>query len=110
FKTGLAQTMARAMLGVSWLLVLGGFVVVSWLASRTAHMAASKAAQYAALAGYVVAESIIFVPLLYIADRLAPGAITSDAAVAVVHSPPVHVTAVMRFKSNRTGAVRPQDG
>lgn len=84
FKTGLAETMARAMLGVSWLLVLGGFVVVSWLASRTAHSATSKPAQYAALAGYVVAEAIIFVPLLYIADKMAPGAITSAAAVTFV--------------------------
>jgi FtsH-binding integral membrane protein len=84
FKTGLAEPMARAMLGVSWLLVLGGFVVVSWLASRTAHSAVSKPAQYAALAGYVVAEAIIFVPLLYIADKMAPGAITSAAAVTFV--------------------------
>ena len=81
FKTGLAETITRALLGVSWLLVLGGFVVVSWLASRAAHLAASKAAQYAALAGYVVAESIIFVPLLYIANRAAPGVISSAAAV-----------------------------
>lgn len=81
FKTGMAETIARALLGVSWLLVLGGFVVVSWLASRVAHVAASKPAQYAALAAFVLAESIIFVPLLYIADRFAPGAITSAAAV-----------------------------
>jgi FtsH-binding integral membrane protein len=84
FKSGLAETMAHAMLGVSWLFVIGGFVVVSWLASRAAHMAESKVAQYAALAGYVVAESIIFVPLLYIADKMAPGAITSAAAVTFV--------------------------
>lgn len=81
FKTGMAETIARALLGISWLLVLGGFVVVSWLASRVAHVAASKPAQYAALAAFVLAESIIFVPLLYIADRFAPGAITSAAAV-----------------------------
>src|SRR6185369_14819193 len=30
FKAGLAEPKARAMLGTSWLLVLGGFVVVSW--------------------------------------------------------------------------------
>src|SRR6266511_2351205 len=84
FNTGLAETIARALLGVSWLLVLGGFVVVSWLASRTAHVAASKAAQYAALAGFVVAEAIIFVPLLFIADRVAPGVITSAVAVTFV--------------------------
>ncbi len=84
FKSGLAESIARTMLGVSWLFVLGGFVVASWLASRVAHRAVSKAAQYAALAGYVVAESLIFVPLLYIANRVAPGAITSAAAVTFV--------------------------
>lgn len=81
FKSGLADRIAHALLGVSWLLVLGGFVVVSWLASRTAHLAQSKAAQYGALAAYVVAESILFVPLLWIANNVAPGAITSAAAV-----------------------------
>src|SRR2546422_9520575 len=81
FQSGLAETITRALLGVSWLLVLGGFVVVSWLASRAAHLAASKGAQYAALAGYVGAESIIFVPLLYIANRAAPGVVSSAAAV-----------------------------
>ena len=40
FTSGLAATIARAMLGTSWLLVMGGFVVVSWIASRAAHTAA----------------------------------------------------------------------
>lgn len=81
FKTGMAETIARGMMGVSWLLVLGGFVVVSWLASRVAHASTSKPAQYAALAGFVVAEAIIFVPLLYIANGRAPGVIASAAVV-----------------------------
>ena len=84
FKSGLADQIARALLGVSWLLVLGGFVLVSWLASRTAHLAQSKAAQYGALSAYVVAESILFVPLLWIANNGAPGAITSAAAITFV--------------------------
>ena len=84
FKTGMAERIAQALLGTSWLLVLGGFVLVSWLASRTAHLAASKAAQYGALAAFVVAESIIFVPLLYIANNVAPGAITSAAALTFI--------------------------
>src|SRR5215471_4046166 len=84
FKTGLAPMIAHSLLGVSWLLVLGGFILVSWLASRTAHLASSKAAQYIALGCYVIAESIIFVPLLYIADRVAPGAITSAASITFV--------------------------
>jgi FtsH-binding integral membrane protein len=84
FKTGLAEQIARALLGVSWLFVLGGFMVIGWLASRTAHMATSAGAQYAALAGYVVAESIIFVPLLFIANQFAPGAIASAAVVTFI--------------------------
>jgi uncharacterized protein len=81
FKTGAAATIARTLLGGSWLLVLGGFVVVSWLASRVAHASTSKPAQYAALIGFVIAEAIIFVPLLFIADQAAPGAISSAAVV-----------------------------
>jgi len=84
FKTGLALTIAQGMLSVSWLLVLGGFVVVSWVARAAAHRAVSKAAQYAALAGYVVAQALIFVPLLVVADRMAPGAISSAAAITFV--------------------------
>ena len=67
FVTGLARPIAMALLGTSWLLVLGGFVLVSWLASRVAHVAQSPRAQYAALGAYVVAESLIFVPAA--ADR-----------------------------------------
>jgi FtsH-binding integral membrane protein len=81
FKSGMAEGIASVLLSGSWLLVLGGFVVVSWVARSVAHRSTSKAAHYAALAGYVVAEAIIFVPLLYIADKVAPGAIASAAAV-----------------------------
>ena len=83
FVSGLAVPIAMALLGTSWLLVLGGFVVVSWLASRIAHAAKSPGAQYAALAAYVVAESVIFVPLLLIAQVTAPGVIQSAALVTL---------------------------
>src|SRR5262249_27156953 len=83
FKSGLALPMARAMLSTSWLLVLGAFIVVSWLASRVAHVAEAPGAQYAALFGYVVAESLIFVPLLVVAQLRAPGVIESVAAVTL---------------------------
>ncbi len=67
FASGVALPMAKAMTSVSWLLVLGGFVAVSWFASRAAMTAQSLAAQYAALGAFVLAEAIIFVPLLYMA-------------------------------------------
>jgi FtsH-binding integral membrane protein len=84
FMSGSAETIAMA-LGGNWLLVLGGFIVVSWLASRAAHTAQSKAAQYAALVGFVAAEALIFVPLLYIAAAVAgPSVITSAAWVTLL--------------------------
>ncbi len=84
FQSGLAEPIARSMLGVSWLLVLGGFIVVSWIASRAAHTASSLAGQYAALAAFVVAEALIFVPLLFMAFAYAPGAISSAATVTLI--------------------------
>ena len=84
FTSGLAEPIAQAMLGTSWLLVLGGFMLVSWFASRTAATAESKPAQYAALVATVVMQAIIFVPLLYIADRTAPGVISSAAWVTLM--------------------------
>lgn len=84
FTSGLAITIAKGMLGVSWLLVLGGFVVVNWFASRVAMSAESLLAQYAALAVFVLAEAIIFVPLLAIAMAYAPTMIASAAWVTLL--------------------------
>ena len=81
FQSGAAERIAQALLGVSWLVVLGGFMVVGWLASHAAHRSLSVASQYLALAAFVAAQAIIFVPLLYIADKFAPGAISSAAWV-----------------------------
>ena len=84
FSSGLAETIARAMLSVNWLFILGGFMVVSWIASRAAFSAKSTVAQYAALGAFVFAEALIFVPLLYIANLYAPGAIESAATVTLI--------------------------
>ena len=84
FKSGLAAPIASQMLSVSWLWILGAFLVVGWLASRFAHRAESKGVQYAALAAYVVAEAIIFLPLLFIANLIAPGAIQAAATVTLL--------------------------
>jgi FtsH-binding integral membrane protein len=83
FATGASVPIAKALLGGSWLLVLGGFILVSWIASHVAFRAVSLAAQYAALAVYVLAEAIIFVPLLYVAEFYAKGAIASAAYVSL---------------------------
>jgi FtsH-binding integral membrane protein len=84
FTSGLALPIARAFLSVSWLWILGGFVLVSWLASRVAQTAVSPAAQYLALAGYVIAEGLIFAPMLLIAQVVAPGTIQSAAFLTLL--------------------------
>ena len=63
-----APALVRTMTGgYSWLIVLAAFMGVSWLAEKWARSGASPQMQYAGLALYVVAEAIIFLPLLYIA-------------------------------------------
>ena len=88
FKSGVAFNVAPAMAG-NWLLVLGAFMLVGWGASHVAHRVRSQAAQYAALAFFVVAEALIFMPLLLVAmvnEALGPGVIESAATVTVVAS------------------------
>lgn len=60
---GLVRTMTS---GYGWLIVLGAFMGVSWMARSWASSGASKGMQYAGLGLYVVAEAFILLPLLYI--------------------------------------------
>jgi FtsH-binding integral membrane protein len=84
FQSGIAYPMAQAMLSTSWLLILGGFMVAGWVFSNMAARSEGKGAQYGALAGYVLVEAIIFVPLLVIAEINAPGAIASAGLLTLV--------------------------
>lgn len=79
FKAGLAAPMTEAMLGTSWLLVLGAFMILGNVASGVAHRAASRSTQYMALVGFVILEAVIFVPLLYIADTYSGGGVIASA-------------------------------
>jgi FtsH-binding integral membrane protein len=62
----------------SWLIVLGAFMLVSWIAEKWATNGASKSTQYAGLALYTVAEAVIFLPMI----ALAVG-ITGDASLVL---------------------------
>ena len=84
FSTGMAETIAQAMQAGSWLLILGGFILVTWLATRTAHTSESRPAQYAALFAVVFAYSVLFVPMLFMANSVADGVIESAAGVTLL--------------------------
>ncbi len=64
---------ALQMIGTSrfaWLAVLGGFMVVGWIADSWAQSSTSIGKQYAGLSLYVVAEAIIFLPMIGIAKAM----------------------------------------
>ena len=75
------EELVVAMIGnqFSWLIVLGLFIGVSFLANAWAQNSTSSAMQHAGLALYVVAQAIIFVPLLYLAETFGEGTIISAA-------------------------------
>jgi FtsH-binding integral membrane protein len=67
----IASIMTQLMAGTqyAWLIVLGLFMGASWLAQKWALSGTSIAMQYAGLGLYVLAEAIIFIPILYIATE-----------------------------------------
>lgn len=53
--------------GYRWLILLGGFMLVTNYAESTALKTTDKNLQYAAYAAYIFAEAFIFVPLIFMA-------------------------------------------
>ena len=62
-----------------WLLFIGGFAIVGYVARAMARTPRSEAIQYMGLIGYAVAEALIFSPMIFYAARVSPGAIQSAA-------------------------------
>ena len=67
FNLGAAESLYDLVAGsgATWLLLLGGFMVVSWLATSAAHDILNPSRQYAGLFGLAAAEALIFAPFLY---------------------------------------------
>lgn len=87
FATGIAHRVAETVFlsgRFGWLVVLGAFMGVSWVADRWARSDASEGMQYAGLALYVLAEAVIFIPLLWIAAQFDPAAIPTAGLVTLV--------------------------
>lgn len=79
---GLVRTMTG---GRSWLLVLLAFMGVSWIADRWARSDTSRGMQYLGLGLYVVAEAVIFLPLMYVAANFAgPNVIPAAALITAL--------------------------
>ena len=64
-----------------WLMILGGFIILGRLASGLASSAASPTMQYAGLSLYVIAESVIFAPILLIATHFSSPDVLPTAGI-----------------------------
>ena len=53
--------------GWNWMIVLGAFMLVGWLAERLAMSETSRGLQYVGLGIFVVAEALILQPILWVA-------------------------------------------
>ncbi|MCX7011899.1 MAG: Bax inhibitor-1 family protein [Candidatus Sumerlaeota bacterium] len=82
-KSALAPIMLHFIAGnqYGWLMILGAFILTGWMARGLAANVASQAAQYVGLAVYVVAEAVIFVPILYIAVYYSSPGLLPNAAL-----------------------------
>jgi FtsH-binding integral membrane protein len=86
FMTGIASAIHDLLFrtgGVTWLLILGGFTVVSMISTRSAHVGASPSVQYAGLFALAGAEALIFAPFLYLAFNQEGGSTTVWSAAVV---------------------------
>ena len=82
FAANLAMTMTG---GFSWLIVLGLFMVVSHFANKLALSGGSQQSQYLGLGLFVIAEAIVFLPLLFVASQYGgPGLIPSAGLMTLV--------------------------
>lgn len=84
FNEQIGRFSATVTSGYTWLLFLGAFMGVSYIADRWAHSDTSRSMQYLGLSVYVVAQAIMFLPLLYVAERFAPDTIVSAGIVTAV--------------------------
>jgi len=73
FASGIANVIASVLFSggaIGWLVVLGMFMGISFLANRWAVSETSKATQYFGLLLFILAEAVIFVPLILISTSV----------------------------------------
>ncbi len=82
FSSGIADRIAIPMLN-SWMMVMIAFIAVSWGATHMAHRLESITSQYAVFGIFVVAEALIFAPMLWMAMQMDPSGSMIESAGTV---------------------------
>jgi hypothetical protein len=111
FMTGVAEGIYDWLAGSggTWLVILGGFMVVNWLATSAAHDLENPARQYAGLFGLAAADALIFAPFLYYVFNVegAGGSATVASAAVVTIVGFAGLTAVGLFTRADLSFLRP---
>jgi uncharacterized protein len=86
FSMGAAEAMYDFLIGASsaWLLILGAFMVIQWLATSAAHNLENESIQYAGLFGMAAGQALIFAPFLYLVFNDPSNGSTTVAAAAAI--------------------------
>lgn len=84
--SGFAEGFARwAFNGrMTWLAVIGGFALLGWMSRAFARADRSPAVQYGGLGLYVLAEAVIFSPMIFLASRLGSHVLATAAGLTVL--------------------------
>jgi len=70
--------------GGAWLIVLGGFMVVNWIATNAAHDILNPSRQYLGLFGMAAGEALIFAPFLHYFFEVQPNGGSTVVAAALI--------------------------
>ena len=86
FQTPLPGVMLKFMSAssYSWLVILGAFIGVSWISEKWAYSSTSPQQQYMGLGLFVLAEAIIFLPMLFIAANFSDASVIPNAAITTL--------------------------
>jgi hypothetical protein len=94
-STALVEFMLSMTQGWRWLIMLGGFMFMTNYAESSAMKTTDKNKQYMAFGLYVIAEAIIFIPIIYIAMAYSGGMELLNQAAIVTLSLFSGLTAVV---------------
>jgi FtsH-binding integral membrane protein len=92
--------------GGTWLLLLGGFMIVNWIGTQAAHNLANPQAQYFGLFGIAAAEAVLFAPFLYwVFNTDGSGTVASAAIITLAGFAALTIVGI--FTSKDLSILRP---
>jgi FtsH-binding integral membrane protein len=84
FQTPVPYLVTKFALGTSWLIILGIFMLLTWMADWWARSVTSRAVQYLGLGVGVVAYALMFMPMLVLAVHHSAPSVLPQAALTTL--------------------------